>query len=511
MMRTKVGVILSILVAACWAPWAHGGLIDIANPEPWGNPQLTTCLGGDSTQLAQAVIGVNKKNQNCNPFRSGGGNSTPFCLGSGDATNTCCQPEGGNDYGLMLLVAREVNDHGAYFCPTTIYGDKYSGDRSKDSDTTYRWRSYTLYGDSSNGSGCFWACMPGYGGDKCAQTQGFGCDTVPITRDAYDSYGMTRTPEIENQIPMFVKNHYAACNSSLCRGSHEKHFNQEHDIILAVTGWLTSGHGVHVRPVTIRAKWLYADGTKSNWVAEAKDATRVAVQAYLAGGQSQLLCKTGYTRNSDNTDCIEVDAQACNMQNLCPGFTEDGFDPETMIMEKGADRNCYMYTCKDPEMAFASGASFECTACVENMRNGVSPADGTCVTCEVGQVFDKNAKSTGYCTSATAYTKTDMQYGAGKTRATSGDLDTQCWTISDIDQYKACVANGGATSLASGTLSRALPATAVQYKFAQTETKLDLSAPTTVQTSVYATPANQTSLTVPAVSQQLQQAVSAVN
>ena len=502
MMRTKVGVILSILVAACWAPWAHGGMIDIENPEPWGNPQLTTCSEGDSTQLAQAVIGVNKKKDCETKFFQGekladGQRGQPFCLGSGDATNTCCQPEGGNDYGLMLLVAREVNDHGAYFCPTTIYGDKYSGEKSKDTDKTYRWRSYTLYGDSSNGGGCFWACMPGYGGDKCAQTQGFGCDITPITRDGYDSYGMTRTPEIENQIPMFVKNQYAACNSSLCRGSHEKHFNQEHDIILAVTGWVESGHGVHVRPVTIRAKWLYPDGTTSGYVAAAKDASRVAVQAYLAGGQSQLLCKTGYTRNPDNSDCIEIDAQACNMQSLCPGFTEGGFDPKTMIMEHDVDRNCYMYRCKDPEMAFASGASLECTACVENMRNGVSPADGTCVTCDVGQVFDKDAENTGYCTSATAYTKTDMQYGAGKTRATSGDLDTQCWTISDIDQYKACVANGGATSLASGTLSRALPATAVQYKLAQTET-----APTTVQTSLIAPTA---------VSQQLQQAVSAVN
>ena len=502
MMRTKVGVILSILVAACWAPWAHGGLIDIANPEPWGNPVMSVCLTGG--ELAGATIGA----------------AADSCYGQGGRQGNCIL---GDDYGLMLLVAREVNDHGAYFCPTTIYGDKYSGNGEKNADAEgHKWRSFTLYGDSSNGSGCFWACMPGYGGDKCAQTQGFGCDITPIGRGNYSGYTMTRTPEIENQIPMFEKNVYNQCGTRASR-DYPNRYHQEHDMILAVTGWVNSGHGVHVRPVTIRAQWLYKDDARG--VLAGKNAYEVSVLAYLAGGQSQLLCKTGYTRNSDNTDCIEVDAQACNMQNLCPGFTEDGFDPEKMVMELSKDpetnakdpetnakdpetnAGCYIYRCKDPEMAFASGASLECTACVENMRNGVSPADGTCVTCDVGQVFDKNAESTGYCTSATAYTKTDMQYGAGKTRATSGDLDTQCWTISDIDQYKACVANGGATSLASGTLSRALPATAVQYKFAQTETKL----PTTVQTSVYATPANQTSLNVPAVSQQLQQAVSAVN
>lgn len=490
MMRTKVGVILSILVAACWAPWAHGGIIEIENPEPWGNPALTTCLSGDTAQLSQATIGE----------------YAAVCLGDGKdgEEKKNCKPGDGNDYGLMLLVAREVNDHGAYFCPTTIYGDKFT---SRDQ----KWRSYTLYGDSSNGSGCFWACMPGYGGDKCAKTQGFGCDITPIARSDYSGYSMTRTPEIENQIPMFVLNKEEQCHTNF---TNDNRYREEHDIILAVVDFLgddESGHGVHVRPVTIRANWLYDDDIGGGWTNKAKNTDIVSVMAYLAGGQSQLLCKTGYTRNADNSDCIEIDAQACNMQNLCPGFTEDGFDPETMIMEHDVDRNCYMYRCKDPEMAFASGASLECTACVENMRNGVSPADGTCVTCDVGQVFDKDAESTGYCTSATAYTKTDMQYGAGKTRATSGDLDTQCWTISDIDQYKACVANGGATKLASGTPLRALPATAVQYKFAQTETKLDLSAPTTVQTSVYATPANQTSLTVPAVSQQLQQAVSAVN
>ena len=484
MMRTKVGVILSMLVAACWAPWAHGGMIDIENPEPWGNPAMSVCLTGG--ELAGATIGA----------------AADSCYGQGDRQSNCIL---GDDYGLMLLVAREVNDHGAYFCPTTIYGDKYSGRGNQNEDAEgHKWRSYTLYGDSSNGSGCFWACMPGYGGDKCAQTQGFGCDITPITRDGYNTYGMTRTPEIENQIPMFKKNVYDQCDTRASRDYPDR-YHQEHDMILAVTGWLDSGHGVHVRPVTIRAQWLYEDIEKRGYLA-GRDAHEVSVLAYLAGGQSQLLCKTGYTRNADNSDCIEIDAQACNMQSLCPGFTEGGFDPEKMVMElsknpeTGAD--CYIYRCKDPEMAFASGASLECTACVENMRNGVSPADGTCVTCDVGQVFDKDAESTGYCTSATAYTKTDMQYGAGKTRATSGDLDTQCWTISDIDQYKACVANGGATKLASGTLSRALPATAVQYKLAQTETKLDLSAPTTVQTSLIAPTA---------VSQQLQQAVSAVN
>lgn len=495
MMRTKVGVILSILVAACWAPWAHGGIpmsgADCDFKKGWGWGQtcseddvsagMQTCRSNANTNISDATIGAAK--DTCKGWSAGG--KVDACKTNSD------------DYGVMLLVARQVNANGAEFCPTVVYGER------SPIENKVHWRgakrerdAVTYYSDPEGGHGtCFWLCKNGYGGTECQQTVNAvtTCDSTTLTRDMFNDFNMLKSASsnIEDSIPMLSANNPKRCGDT--------NGLREHDVILAVTGWLASGHGAWVAPVTVSALREYENPTGG-------------VDIYISDGMTRVLvCKNGYEATNERNECKPIDASRCEGLWPCDGYRESDYKPDTMNWVYDSDNNCHRYVCKEPGQAFASGASLECTACVENMRNGVSPADGTCVTCDVGQVFDKNAESTGYCTSATAYTKTDMQYGAGKTRATSGDLDTQCWTISDIDQYKACVANGGATSLASGTLSRALPATAVQYKFAQTETKLDLSAPTTVQTSVYATPANQTSLTVPAVSQQLQQAVSAVN
>ena len=358
----------------------------------WGNPELGRCEG--NTNVRNAVIGNNK---NCK-----GNNRDDWC-------------RLGDDYGVLMLIAREVNENGAYFCPTTVYGEKHG-----------RGDSWTLYGDSSQGQGCFWACKKGFSGENCQSTTVTACDTEPVTRSTYDSYAMVRDPEIENSIPMFELNQYKNCTFKRSK------FGEEHDQFLAVVDWLPSGHGVVVQPMSVRANMW----DRGNWEA--------AIIAYVAG-TSQVLCKNGYTVNSVGTDCVPLDEEKCAANEMCADWATVNFDEENMVKELSL--TCVnthgttagvQYRCKTPGYAFASVADHTCTQCVENMRTGVNPSNGTCVTCEIGEIF--NASAPGYCADATGFSQEQMQYGTGQNK--NVDLERQCWTITDPDDYDDCVRNG---------------------------------------------------------------------
>lgn len=364
----------------------------------WGNPELGTC--SNTTNVKNAVIGNNK---NCK-----GNNRDDWC-------------RLGDDYGVLMLIAREVNENGAYFCPTTVYGEKLG-----------RGNSWTLYGDSSQGQGCFWACKKGFSGEKCQSTTVTACDTEPVTRSTYDSYAMVRDPEIEDSIPMFFLNEYRECTWT--KEWWMVHtFGEEHDQFLAVVDWLSSGHGVVVQPMTVRANM---------W--DKKEYKQSAIVAYLAGS-SQVLCKNGYTVNSAGTECVPLDEEKCAANEMCADWANVEFDSETMVKELSL--TCVnthgttagvQYRCKTPGYAFASVTDHTCTQCVENMRTGVNPSNGTCVTCEIGEIF--NASAPGYCADATGFSQEQMQYGTGQNK--NVDLERQCWTITDPDDYDDCVRNG---------------------------------------------------------------------
>ena len=358
----------------------------------WGNPELGRCEG--NTNVRNAVIGNNK---NCK-----GNNRDDWC-------------RLGDDYGVLMLIAREVNENGAYFCPTTVYGEKHG-----------RGDSWTLYGDSSQGQGCFWACKKGFSGENCQSTTVTACDTEPVTRSTYDSYAMVRDPEIENYIPMFELNQYKNCTFK------RNKFGEEHEQFLAVVDWLSSGHGVVVQPMSVRANMW----DRGNWEA--------AIIAYVAG-TSQVLCKNGYTVNSAGTECVPLDEEKCAANEMCADWATVNFDEENMVKELSL--TCVnthgttagvQYRCKTPGYAFASVVDHTCTQCVENMRTGVNPSNGTCVTCEIGEIF--NASAPGYCADATGFSQEQMQYGTGQNK--NVDLERQCWTITDPDDYDDCVRNG---------------------------------------------------------------------
>ena len=97
---------------------AGGGTPAEAYIERWGSPTMEYCKVSD---LDNATIG----------------NLKDTCKGSydinGNKPDSCVL---GDDMGVLMLVARQINENGARFCVTTVYADK----KKKKSP-------YTLYSD----------------------------------------------------------------------------------------------------------------------------------------------------------------------------------------------------------------------------------------------------------------------------------------------------------------------------------------------------------------------------
>ena len=162
----------------------------------WGNPELGRCE--NTSNIGNAAIGTKRT----------------ACAGSNQnsRSDTC---KLGDDYGVLMLIARDVNENGAYFCPTTVYGEKHG-----------RGGSWTLYGDSSQGQGCFWACKKGFSGEECQSTAVVGCDSTTVFREDFNLYEMVRDPEIENSIPMFFLNENKECTYQYNFWEHKHPYHQ---------------------------------------------------------------------------------------------------------------------------------------------------------------------------------------------------------------------------------------------------------------------------------------------
>lgn len=354
----------------------------------WGGADITYCL---SNNAGNAVIGKNKS----------------YC--SGNFSIDASKPSQcvlGDDMGRMLLLARGINENGARFCVTTVYAEhKKKG------------RAWTLYSDPAEGQKCFWLCKAGHYGEECASETPNGCDSTTVRRSDFDNYTMSRNTNVEDSISRFHWNAYNGCGV---------HAGQEHDMILAISNWLDSGHGAFARPFMVRAR---REGWKSN---------KGGIDIWPVG-QETLVCKNGYTANAAGTDCEPVDETACQLTNTCSGWPSGGFDRETMEMHYIESSNCYQYRCKDATQAFASSTSRTCTACSTTKQGAPSPADGVCIMCETGKIFDETAATSGYCVETDVYSKTDMQYGKNHTRNTQPDVDNQCWSMKETTDYINCV------------------------------------------------------------------------
>lgn len=366
-----------------------GGINNNDMKKNWGNAQMSYCKASNP---GNAVIG-NKKD---------------VCTGN---NNSACLL--GDDYGMLMLIARDVNANGAKFCVTTVYGDR---EKKK--------TAWTIYAEPAQGTKCFWLCKSGYSGDGCSSTTPSGCDTTPLQRSDFDKYSISRDIGVEGGIYMFHWDENQDC------GLNSGH---EHDMVLGISDWLPSGHGAKARSFVISSR-------RGDWKEP------VAWPQVWGVGEETLLCKNGYRANAAGTDCEAIDENECAKSQMCSGWNSGAFNQETMIMEytescanDTGSTGGYIYKCKEAGKAFVSATDKTCADCTTNLRGGISPQDGTCVKCDLGKIFNSDAASSNYCVEARALTKTDLQYGSGKTKNSLLDLGDQCWTISDPEEYKNCV------------------------------------------------------------------------
>ncbi|MBQ8294522.1 MAG: hypothetical protein IJX89_04005 [Alphaproteobacteria bacterium] len=375
--------------------------------EAWGNAEMNYC---GTNNIPEACIGE-AVNKNC-------ANKKIY--------SARYQKKGKYDdeFANLIMMAREINEHGALFCPTQADGQ--NNDQ----------KGYTAYYEPNGNDNCIWLCQAKWTGDRCAtSTENFtdACNIVPFTRNDYNDVTAVHDihkkakNNIENQIEFFYINDYQKCSYKDDDGDIKSKARNEHDMALVLTKFLTSGNGAFARQMIIQS---HRTGKKSS-----------DILIYPASKSIEILvCKNGYTPNLSNTDCEPIDKTKCDIAiastKMCIGWSYSNMNPE--IHELTESDNCYKYRCKQSGYAFNSITDLSCTECPSNKRSGIHPRNNTCTKCETGTMFNK---STGECdNNVIGLSKTDMMYGRNKTKNSQKKLNDQCWTqANDPDKYKNCV------------------------------------------------------------------------
>lgn len=370
----------------------------------WGASKWNTCLGHSIP--ADACIGTTANN--CQYVPKINANEDGFSEWN---AYVHARDNFSDEAAIRMMVAWDINAHGAKFCPVQIE----SANKNKGGST---WTEYRLLPGE-----CVWLCKAGYTGDGCAtevtdELSVEMCDPTPFRRDNYKDVKRVSGSNLEDSVRMFAANNYVACWGNV---------DQEHDIILAVVGWLDSGHGAKVKQMTVRAD---RSGYKNmiSWAV-----------VYPAGGATEfLVCKSGYKPNAGGTDCVEINAEACKRASVCTGGSWNYYNASEHTYKERKDTSgnfeCYEYRCSDESKAFRDGGH-ECVDC-SSSRRGPHPSTGICTECPIGKAFDK---TTGNCNDAKAYSKTDLQYGLGKTNNSVSADEERCWEKLQHDDYVGCV------------------------------------------------------------------------
>ncbi len=336
-------------------------------------------------------------------------------------------------FSILMMIAKTVTDKGAYFCPMQVESD----------NGWYDAWAWTMYGDTTNGtdSNCVWLCRDGYTGATCSEpaSSAKSCDSTPLLRENYANIQVRTYSDIDDSVAKFASQY------KMCYGTNAIRGQQEHDMVLGISRWLPNGHGAFVRQMVVWTdiqRSIVRDSTASIYPAQ--------------NGKEILVCKNGYKPNANGDNCEPINRELCpesieDMRAaLCTGWTD--MDENIHDFKLDATKNCYQFRCINNKEAFVSGADRTCAECVTSPRNGVSPVNGVCIRCDKGKIFDANAKSSGYCTDTTGYTKTDMMYGKGKTKNSVQNIDDQCWPLITPDEYKECVT--GQSNASSDTIIR---------------------------------------------------------
>lgn len=340
----------------------------------------------------------------------------------------------GDEWAVVGMIAKKIVAHGGYFCPYQLQ----CANKRKNK------KAWTMYyrPNGYNDGKCVWLCEPGYAGENCAAVSGEpSCDHSSYTITSGGKFaGLTLKTSGGNelQVESEVAGFDAWYQSKKYCGMDDGSKKNEIDILLGVTKFLE--HGVEIGPVRVkcqRVNWKNNDSYVESVMRE-------------KGGEFVLACASGYEPNAQKTDCVPSSHCASTAAaatsdptagvTFCDGFPKENFNEAQHYLVP--DGSCSKYFCTQTGRAFVAGG-FECVECATGVKGGPHPRNGQCVVCQTGQYFDK---TTGQCQSAAAYSKTDMVYGAGKTKSQVPNVMEQCWTIITPDEYKRCVIEGKVTT-----------------------------------------------------------------
>ena len=348
-----------------------------------------------------------------------------------------------SDYGKIVMMLVEANVGGALFCPVVVIGQKVVSDTM----LTYFYNGIYYKRLTTGTDNCVWLCHDGYAGDRCQQeitvnTSYAGmCDANLLLRSNYNDikYNSTVANDLGlNDIVTRSDNAGYGFNCDDC-GSI-----RSYDIIMVISDWLNSGNGAWVQPYVIEA---------------GKSGTTYGVNTYPAvysgtcpttKHSKQLGCKVGYKPNSAKNDCEPINVANCNSSGPLPSEYCDGWDVSRFnstihsTIRVGTGNNaCYQWRCRDQKKILDVAGGTECTWYVWSPQRGVNPKDGTGVQCPTAMVFNANVHGDGvsvdYCEDTIRVSGDVLLYGNGSSSTT---WDKQCWTKTNPEEYKKCVALG---------------------------------------------------------------------
>ena len=328
-----------------------------------------------------------------------------------------------DEYGVGAVVAVDIDEHGARFCPRSLHCNNKNKRNWSD--------LYVMYSEGHKNrdeTSCVWLCEKGYFGANCKRgvREYRADDTLLHPKKEGGLWGGTDVIQDKN-----YSGHY---HGLPVFWTYEKYGDEASTIFLGVVKFLD--HGVFVAPV--RLDCHSEDGSDNNsWPSD----------IFIPNGEkTKLLCMDGYTPNAKGDDCVPLTADFIaqdeflkknNITEYCDGWDSAEFNLAYHQLAIDEDNKCVKFLCKDSTKAFPARGNYACEECGTNIRGGQSRETGLCVQCDrVGQYFDKD---TGKCALADAFTTTDLQYGRGKTVNSAGSLTTQCWTKVIPSEYIDCV------------------------------------------------------------------------
>lgn len=359
-------------------------------------------LNNDATVMSawQASSNINEYSQL--------GTGTEFFLAGGVARlpNNSNLGMNGDEFGGVALLSSSLVEHGGYFC--TYQVQCHNKHCKAYSNSLY----YQPTGFNA-AKHCEWLCADGYSGTNCTTPP----SGIPLTCDSANYKTKFKGVSMIKSGGRDVEQQVQGWNTE---SSH--YSGRERDMLVGVIKYLD--HGVIAAPIAIQC---YAENRHYNdsWI-----------ESVMIKPSYRVLCAPGYRANSSNTDCEIISQDLCTMQSIgmCAGFDRTAYD-ETIHRLDTKD-GCAKYFCAESGYAFPSSSDVSCAECATGVMGGAHPKTGVCVKCTTGQFFNEK---TGSCETAAAYSKSDLQYGKGKTKNNVPDIKNQCWTQVNTDDYKDCV------------------------------------------------------------------------